>query len=263
MSVEKLEKPDPGENYRLLEKSPVEALKPGDEYFVGGTILWYRSDNAEFGGVQETCAWYRRKIEPVNPKFAVGQRVKIIGPKTKPCTHWIGEMDQHIGRVDVVERVHVYGDKSIFVHLRGVKKFDFREDYLEPAVEPNPKFAVGQRVRVVRPKQKPSQNGGSDIDEFFGYADIVASVRENGEKLISYVLEGIDERAFPEDYLEPVVEPVEAKRPGHPMCRCYVDPAILKPAQAEPNVLYPKIGDVIFLPEVGRLRVTARGFDIA
>ena len=192
MSVEKLEKPDPGENYRLLEKSPVEALKPGDEFFVRGTNFWYRSDNAEMGGVQETCAWYRRKIEPVNPKFA-----------------------------------------------------------------------VGQRVRVVRPKQKPSQNGGSDIDEFFGYADIVASVRENGEKLISYVLEGIDERAFPEDYLEPVVEPVEAKRPGHPMCRCYVDPAILKPAQAEPNVLYPKIGDVIFLPEVGRLRVTARGFDIA
>ena len=197
MSVKKIVKPDPGENYRLLEKSPVEALKPGDEFFVRATKFWYRSDNAETGGVQEASAWYRRKIEPVNPKFA-----------------------------------------------------------------------VGQRVMVVRPKQKPSQHGGSDIDEFFGYADIIASVRENGEKSISYVLEGIDERAFPEDYLEPFVEPVEpvepveAKPPGHPMCRCYVDPAILKPAQAEPSVLYPKIGDVIFLPEVGRLRVTARGFEI-
>ena len=184
------DKPNPGDEYRLLGKFPDEALQRGDEA-LGTNGKWSQSYQAKSSGVQVDCIWYRRKIEPVNPKFA-----------------------------------------------------------------------VGQRVMVVRPKQKPSQHGGSDIDEFFGYADIVASVRENGEKLISYVLEGIDERAFPEDYLEPVVEPVELTLPGHPMCRCYVDPSILKPAQAEPNVLYPKIGDVIFLPEVGRVRVTARGFEI-
>lgn len=130
-------KPDPGEEYRLLDKFPDEALQPGDEAVtVAG--LWHRSEQARIGGRQVEGIWYRRRIEP---------------PK------------------------------------------------------PEPKYAVGQRVRVVRPKQKPSQNGGSDIDEFFGYADIVASVRENGENLISYVLEGIDKRAFPEDYLEAFVEP--------------------------------------------------------
>lgn len=64
MSVAKLEKPDPGENYRLLKKSPDEALKPGDEFFVRAAKVWYRSDNAETGGVQEASAWYRRRIEP-------------------------------------------------------------------------------------------------------------------------------------------------------------------------------------------------------
>lgn len=194
MSVKKLEKPDPGENYRLLEKSPVEALKPGDEFFVRGTNSWYRSDSAEMGGVQEASAWYRRKIEPVKPKYAVGQRVKIVGPPAKGVRaiyNWSSEMDQYIGSVGTVR--------------------------LKPTQDPEGTFYV--------------------VGEIVGWS-------------------------FREDYLEPVVEPVEAKTPGHPMCRCYVDPAILKPAQAKPNVLYPKIGDVIFLPEVGRLRVTARGFEI-
>ena len=249
MSVKKIVKPDPGENYRLLEKSPVEALKPGDEFFVRGTKLWYRSDNAEFGGVQEANAWYRRKIEQPKPDPGEGYRLlekfpdeaKLVTDEVylKDIQHW-----QQIGVDDGKQQ----------------EGYWYRRRIEQP--KPEPKFAVGQRVRVVRPKQKPSQHGGSDIDEFFGYADIVASVRENGEKLISYALEGIDERDFPEGYLEPVVEPVEAKPPGHPMCRCYVDPAILKPARAEPNVLYPKIGDVIFLPEIGRLKVTARGFEI-
>ena len=138
-----IDKPEPGEGYRLLEKFPDEALQPGDEAFtVAG--LWHKSEQARIGGRQVERIWYRRKIE--QPK-------------------------------------------------------------------PEPKFKVGQRVMVARPKQKPSQHGGSDIDEFFGYADIVASVRENCEKSISYVLEGIDERAFPEDYLEAFVEP--AVEPKH------------------------------------------------
>ena len=131
-----IDKPDPGEGFRLLAKEPDEAKLPTDEYFAPNCRQWIQvqGDN----GIQKPELWYRRRIE--QPK-------------------------------------------------------------------PEPKYAVGQRVRVVKPKQKTAQNGGSDIDEFFGYADIVASVRENGGKFISYVLEGIDDRDFPEDYLEPVVEP--------------------------------------------------------
>ena len=163
-----LDKPDPGEGYRLLGKFPDEALQVGDEAVtVAG--LWHKSEQARIGGRQVEGIWYRRKIEQPKPK---------------------------------------------------------------------PKYAVGQRVRVVRPKQKPSHHGGSDIDEFFGYADIVASVRENGEKLISYALEGIDERDFPEDYLEPVVE-------------------------LEPKHYVLKVGDTADVPSGYWINITEHGVEVS
>jgi hypothetical protein len=171
MSVKKLEKPDPGENYRLLEKSPVEALKPGDEAFdLRGDGKWEASCNVETGFGQAEGIWYRRKIEPVKPKYAVGQRVRVIGPKARPGPNWSSPLDALVGTVHTV-------------------------------------------------RSEPLQ---FTTDKTFGYQV------------------GVIELSIREDYLEPVVEP----------------------AQAEPNVLYPKIGDVIFLPELGRLRVTARGFEI-
>jgi hypothetical protein len=58
-----LDKPDPGEGYRLLEKFPAEDLQPGDEWFEPDPLEagWKVSHNER----QASFLWYRRRIEPV------------------------------------------------------------------------------------------------------------------------------------------------------------------------------------------------------
>jgi hypothetical protein len=61
-------KPDPGLGWRLLEKFPDEELKLGDEIWLS-TKQWALSCNAEAGEkLQQKDAWYRRRIEPVEPE---------------------------------------------------------------------------------------------------------------------------------------------------------------------------------------------------
>jgi hypothetical protein len=59
-----LDKPDPGEGWRLLEKFPPEGLQPGDEWFEPDPFEtgWKVSHNER----QAETIWYRRRIEPVN-----------------------------------------------------------------------------------------------------------------------------------------------------------------------------------------------------
>ena len=119
-------KPDPGEEYRLLDKFPDEALQPGDEAVtVAG--LWHRSEQARIGGRQVEGIWYRRRIEPPKPepKFAVGQRVRIIG----------GVCSQHVGLTATISQYTSNGVTSSYF-LRGIGGGWFREDCLESAVEP-------------------------------------------------------------------------------------------------------------------------------
>jgi len=67
-----LDKPDPGEGYRLLEKFPPEAKLGTDDYWSILVNEWrsVKSANNE----QHKCVWYRRRIEPVPQK--VGSRSK-------------------------------------------------------------------------------------------------------------------------------------------------------------------------------------------
>jgi hypothetical protein len=59
-----LDKPDPGEGWRLLGKFPDEDLKIGDEaQLIDGE--WGASYQAKTGGKQVLAMWYRRRIEPV------------------------------------------------------------------------------------------------------------------------------------------------------------------------------------------------------
>jgi hypothetical protein len=59
-----LDKPDPGEGYRLLEKFPDEELKKGDEWLRYGE--WKETERPYSGQTKQTYgAWYRRRIEPV------------------------------------------------------------------------------------------------------------------------------------------------------------------------------------------------------
>ena len=133
------DKPEPGEGYRLLGKFPDEALQAGDE--VRKADRWDISGGAELGQTQLPFLWYRRRIEQPKPepKFAVGQRVKIIGPKEKPAVHWDGIMDKHTNTVAEVVSVSCMVGEKVFYDLRSIEHWAFREDYLEPVVEPEPK----------------------------------------------------------------------------------------------------------------------------
>ena len=57
-------KPDPGEGYRLLEKFPDEPKLSTDEFWNLRDKTWRRTATTD--ETQSDCAWYRRRIEPVN-----------------------------------------------------------------------------------------------------------------------------------------------------------------------------------------------------
>jgi hypothetical protein len=140
-------KPDPGPGFRLLEKFPDEELQSGDECFAS-TGKWDQSYKATIGERQSYGMWYRRRIEPVEPKFAVGQMVRVVGPKEKPALHWGKEMDCQIGFTGVIRNDPLYEDAERFYNLEGIGIWCFREDYLE-AVEPVESKPVLIRRRVV------------------------------------------------------------------------------------------------------------------
>jgi hypothetical protein len=62
-----INKPDPGEGYRLLEKFPLEELQPGDEWFEPAPFEtgWKLSHNEK----QANTIWYRRRIETNSPEI--------------------------------------------------------------------------------------------------------------------------------------------------------------------------------------------------
>lgn len=61
-----VDKPEPGEGYRLLAKFPVEDLHPLDEAFINGN--WQVSSNAKTESRQSKRIWYRRRIEQLKPE---------------------------------------------------------------------------------------------------------------------------------------------------------------------------------------------------
>jgi hypothetical protein len=65
-----LDKPDPGEGFRLLGKFPDEEPLLGDSVFCTGSKRWVKLD-AGFDPGQRPGLWYRRRIEPVEPVKAI------------------------------------------------------------------------------------------------------------------------------------------------------------------------------------------------
>ena len=136
-----LDKPDPGPEHVLLKKFPDEALQPGDEA-LGIDGKWRQSYQAKSSGAQVEGIWYRRRIEPKpEPKYAVGQRVKVIGPVCGegPIYNWTKEMDEYIGAVGTVRLKPTQDPEGTFYAVGEIVGWSFREDYLEPVVEPEPK----------------------------------------------------------------------------------------------------------------------------
>ena len=59
-----LNKLDPGEGFRLLEKFPPEDKQEGDEWYDCKNKTWVYASGSK---LQRVDAWYRRRIEPNNP----------------------------------------------------------------------------------------------------------------------------------------------------------------------------------------------------
>jgi hypothetical protein len=76
-----LDKPDPGEGYRLLEKFPDEPKLGTDEFWNLRDKTWRRTATTD--ETQSDCVWYRRRIEPVEPvkskPVLIRRRVVEIG----------------------------------------------------------------------------------------------------------------------------------------------------------------------------------------
>jgi hypothetical protein len=130
-------KPDPEPGFRLLGKLPDEPKLATDECWNRSERKWQQVRNDD--GIQEYQAWYRRRIE-VEPKFAVGQMVKVVGPKATDARYWSEKMNQHIGTTSPI-KVREKKDDSWFYELGCSVIWAFSEDYLE-AVEPEPKHYV-------------------------------------------------------------------------------------------------------------------------
>jgi hypothetical protein len=140
------DRPDPGPGYRLLGKSPDEELNPGDEawnMWLDGK--WGESDFAREGKPQQEKTWYRRRIDSVEPKFAVGQTVRVTGPRSRMPTNWDPKMDFFVGMAYAIVSVRSYSNPTSgttnFYSVGGISNWAFREDYLEP-VEPEPQHYV-------------------------------------------------------------------------------------------------------------------------
>jgi hypothetical protein len=174
-------KPDPGPGWRLLGKFPDEEPQLGDSVFCPDSKRWLELE-AGFDPGQLPTHWYRRRIEP-EPKFAIGQTVRVVGPKARPARNWTAAMDEHIEQVYTIVSVQSYPGYSSgtadFYSVKGVVDWSFREDYLEP-VEPEPKHYVlrvgdscetpnGNRIKVI------SQDGTQSFVNF-GVGDKVKTI---------------------------------------------------------------------------------------
>jgi hypothetical protein len=103
-------KPDPGPGFRLLGKFPDEAKLGTDECWNPSERKWQQVKNDD--GIQEYQAWYRRRIEPVEPgpKHYV---LRVGDSYETPCGNWGTVMPQgstqrflNVKAGDTIETTH-------------------------------------------------------------------------------------------------------------------------------------------------------------
>ena len=130
-----LNKPEPGEGFRLLGKEPDEPVQGGD--FIRHAGGWNELAD-ECNPTQAERIWYRRRIEQPKPepKFAVGQRVKIVGGISGP----------YIGELAIIEAMAIE-PTGWFYELRYVEG-SFHEPNLEPVTPKHYVLQVGDTADV-------------------------------------------------------------------------------------------------------------------
>ncbi len=66
-----------------------------------------------------------------DPSYRTGDLVKVIGPISRPHTHWDHAMDRHIGKVFKVASTRRHPKGNVFYVLDGILTWSFLEDFLE------------------------------------------------------------------------------------------------------------------------------------
>jgi hypothetical protein len=94
-----IDKPDPGEGYRLLEKFPDEPKLGTDEAWDCHSKEWRRTFAND--GNQAKAVWYRRRIEPNSP----------------------GKLDSCVDHLEVGKEYTLPSGQSIFVTEKGFEVF--------------------------------------------------------------------------------------------------------------------------------------------
>jgi len=243
-------RPDPGLGWRLLGKFPDEPKLDTDEYWSGEDWMPVGSRDND----QAEQVWYRRRIEGVEPKFAVGQTVKVVGPKGSDAKHWAEEMNEHLGKESAVsnqESKH----SGWFYELGCSATWSFREDYLE-AVEP-------KTVRLDEGSKCPVQ-GCSGVLRFRPVKDCSCHIRppcshcaDNPpccpvcEWTSGDPIEPVDPE--PKHYVLRVGDSVETPR-GHLIN--------VVSSNAEQRIYSLDAGDKLTLPNGQTITITEKGFEV-
>jgi hypothetical protein len=90
-----LDKPDPGEGWRLLGKFPDEPKLATDEFFDTFEKTWVQVGDT--GSNQYHGVWYRRRIEPVNPDPGHGYRLLASGEKLLESDQFFNSVGDWVG----------------------------------------------------------------------------------------------------------------------------------------------------------------------
>jgi hypothetical protein len=96
-----LDRPDPGEGWRLLDPFNEKNLEKLDEFFCTATKTWRQSANAMLGKDQQPETWYRRRIEPNSPE----------------------KLDGCVDRLEIGKEYTLPSGQSIFVTEKGFEVF--------------------------------------------------------------------------------------------------------------------------------------------
>jgi hypothetical protein len=113
-----LNKPEPGEGYRLLGKFPDEPLGPKDQWWDDEDSEWCDATNASGSRCKQNNLWYRRRIETNNP----------VIPDS--CKETSAPNSSHLGQI---------------IEVRNYEDADWQRAELE-AVFPHTEFAYVARV---------------------------------------------------------------------------------------------------------------------
>jgi hypothetical protein len=145
-----LNKPEPGEGFRLLEKFPHEAKLGTDEAWQSIAKKWFTVINDN--GVQQTDCWYRRRIETNSPASSDSSRSRDTIP-----TGWrvLGKDEERLASdaywsLGCKEWI-VLGDDRVGVAnregLHAIRQVDYQADFALLAGFTYP-LPNGQTIRV-------------------------------------------------------------------------------------------------------------------